>query len=194
MTGRHGLALHALTTLPGLGAGAITAGAIKDHLFNPTTVAISWGVRGFALLGVERLRPAFTKTDPGALGWQQALVIGFSQCLALWPGISRAAMTMGNGMLLGADRKTAAEYSFLAAMPVLTAATVFDLYGSRDLLQTSDLPMFAVGFVVSFATAWFAVRFFLKLLATTTLRPFGWYRVVAALLLLLVVAIDRVNG
>ena len=97
-------------------------------------------------------------------------------------------------MLLGVDRKTAAEYSFLAAMPVLAAATLFDLYDSRDLLQASDLPMFAVGFVVAFVAAWFAVRFFLRLLATTTLRPFGWYRIAAALVLLVAVAANVISG
>jgi len=194
LTGRRGLALLALTTLPALAAGALAGSAIKDNLFNPITVAIGWGVGGLALLGVERFRPPVTKTDLGALGWRDALVIGFSQCLALWPGVSRAAMTIGSGMLLGADRETAAEYSFLAAMPVLAAATVFDLYDSRDLLRAADIPMFAVGFAVSFVAAWFAVRFFLRLLATTTLRPFGWYRIAAALVLLLVVAANRISG
>lgn len=188
LTGRRGLALLALTTLPALVAGAVAGSAIKDNLFNPTTVAIGWGIGGLALIGVERVRPVATKTDLGALGWRDALVIGLAQCLALWPGVSRSAMTMGSGILLGGDRKTAAEYSFLAAMPVLTAATVFDLYGSRDLLEASDLPMFAVGFVVSFVAAWFAVRFFLRLLASTTLRPFGWYRIAAAIGLLVAIS------
>ena len=194
LTGRRGLALLALTTLPALAAGALAGSATKDNLFNPITVAIGWGVGGLALLGVERFRPPVTKTDLGALGWRDALVIGVSQCFALWPGVSRAAMTIGSGMLLGADRTTAAEYSFLAAMPVLTAATIFELYDSRDLLQASDLPMFAVGFAVSFAAAWFAVRFFLKLLATVTLRPFGWYRIAAALLLLFAISVGWISS
>ncbi|MGH2532517.1 MAG: undecaprenyl-diphosphate phosphatase [Thermomicrobiales bacterium] len=194
LAGRRGLALLALTTLPALVAGGAAGSAITDHLFTPTTVAIGWGVGGLALLGVERLRPPATKTDLGALGWREALAIGLLQCLALWPGVSRAAMTIGGGMLLGADRRTAAEYSFLAALPVLGAATVFDLYDSRDLLGAADLPMFAVGFAVAFVAAWLAVRFFLRLLATTTLRPFGWYRIAAALVLLLAIATDRIAG
>ncbi len=191
--GRRGLALLGLTTLPALVVGAVAGSAIKDNLFNPTTVAIGWGIGGVALLGVERFRPAATKTHLGALGWRDALLVGLIQCLALWPGVSRAAMTMGSGMLLGADRKTAAEYSFLAAMPVLTAATVYDLYGSRDLLEATDLPMFAVGFAVAFIAAWFAVRYFLGLLATMTLRPFGWYRIAAAMLLLLAISADWIS-
>ncbi|MBA2755258.1 MAG: undecaprenyl-diphosphate phosphatase [Chloroflexia bacterium] len=194
LAGRRGVALLALTTLPALVVGGMAGSAIKDNLFNPTTVAIGWGIGGLALHGVERFRPAATKTHLGALGWRDALVVGLIQCLALWPGVSRAAMTMGSGMLLGADRKTAAEYSFLAAMPVLTAATVFDLYDSRGPLKGSDLPMFAVGFAVAFAAAWIAVRFFLGLLATMTLRPFGWYRIVAATLLLLAISADWVPG
>lgn len=194
LAGRRGVALLALTTLPALVVGGMAGSAIKDNFFNPTTVAIGWGIGGLALLGVERFRRAATKTHLGALGWRDALVVGLIQCLALWPGVSRAAMTMGSGMLLGADRKTAAEVSFLAAMPVLTAATVFDLYDSRGLLKGSDLPMFAVGFAVAFAAAWIAVRFFLGLLATMTLRPFGWYRIVAATLLLLAISADWVPG
>ncbi len=91
-------------------------------------------------------------------------------------------------MLRGIDRKTAAEYSFLAALPVIGAASLYDLYSNRDILSSSDIPMFATGFVVSFIAAWFAVRFFLRLLATTTMKPFGWYRIAAGAFLLVLVA------
>lgn len=194
VNGRTGLGLLALTTLPALVFGAAFSGLITDRLFNPTTVAVGWGVGGVALLLVERFRPPPTTSGLDQLRWRDALVIGLAQCLALWPGVSRAAATMSGGMLRGIDRRTAAEYSFLAAMPVLTAATILNLYESRDLLTTADLPMFAIGFGVSFVTAWFAVRFFLRLLATWTLRPFGWYRIVAAAVVLLAIGSDRLGG
>lgn len=186
VSGRSGWVLLGLTTLPALVLGALAAGPIKDRLFGPTTVAVGWGIGGLALLLVERFRPRPTKVDLDALRWPDALVIGACQCLALWPGVSRAAATIGGGMLLGVGRTAAAEYSFLAAMPVLTAATVFDLYESRAVLDAGDLPMFGIGFAVSFVAAWFAVRFFLRLLTTTTLRPFGWYRIVLAVAVLVV--------
>jgi undecaprenyl-diphosphatase len=83
-------------------------------------------------------------------------------------------------MLGRLDRKTAAEYSFFAAVPALTAATVYDLYKSRDFLTLQDFPFFAVGFGVSFMAAWLAVAGFLRLLQRTSLRPFAWYRILIA--------------
>lgn len=194
VSGRNGLGLLALTTLPALVFGGAFGGMITDRLFNPTTVAAGWGIGGVALLLVERFRPPPTTSGLEDLRWRDALVIGFAQCLALWPGVSRAAATMSGGMLRSIDRRTAAEYSFLAAMPVLSAATVLNLYESRELLTAADVPMFAVGFAVSFVTAWFAVRFFLHLLATWTLRPFGWYRIVAAGVVLIAIGAGGLGG
>lgn len=194
VSGRSGWGLLALTTLPTLVLGAAMGRTITDHLFTPTTVAIGWGIGGLALLLVERYRPQVTKTNLEALRPRDAVVIGLYQCLALWPGMSRSAATIGGGMLRGVDRITAAEYSFLAAMPVIAAATAFDLYGRRDLLTSADLPLFATGFAVSFVTAWIAVQYFLRLLATVTLRPFAWYRIGLALLLLATVSFGWLDG
>lgn len=86
--------------------------------------------------------------------------------------------------MIGVERKTAAEYSFLAAVPVMFAATAYDLYKSRSFLQASDLATFGIGFVVSFITAWFTVKGFIRLLGRYTLNLFGWYRIAVALLIL----------
>ena len=142
------------------------------------------GLGGVAILVVERVHPAPRHRGLDALRWQEALVVGLFQCLALWPGVSRSAATILGGMLVAVDRKTAAEYSFLAAIPVITAAATLELVTSLDSLNVSDLPLFATGLVVSFLAAWGAIRFFLRLLGTITLRPFGWYRITAALALL----------
>jgi undecaprenyl-diphosphatase len=191
--GRRGLMFLALTTMPALAAGAIAGSAITDHLFAPSTVAIGWGVGGAALLGVERVRPIPIKHDLDELGWRDAVVIGLSQCLALWPGMSRSATTIGSGMLLGLSRQTAAEYSFLAAVPVLTAASSYELLRNRHLLQADDVPVFATGLVVSFVAAWFAIRVLLRILSISTLRPFGWYRLAAAALLGLVLLGNQIS-
>ena len=192
--GRNGLFLLGLTTAPALILGAASHSFIKDHLFSPATVAIGWGVGGVALLLVERLRPVPTTHTLGTITPRTALLVGLFQCLSLWPGVSRAAATIGGGMVVGVDRKAAAEYSFLAALPVIAAASALELFQARDILGWGDFPMFAVGFGVSFVAAWVAVRFFLRLLATTTLIPFAWYRIGTSIVLLLAVWAGWISG
>jgi undecaprenyl-diphosphatase len=186
LRGYHGLLLLALTTLPALVIGAATHGYIKRHLFNPTTVAMGLGIGGVAIIVLERLlSPAGRRVGLDAVRWQQALAIGVFQCLSLWPGVSRAAATILGAMCVGLERKTAIEYSFLAAVPVLCAATLFDLLKSFDVLQSTDIPVFAIGFVCAFLSAFVAIRYFLRFLSTHTLVPFGWYRIVIALMVFL---------
>jgi undecaprenyl-diphosphatase len=120
-----------------------------------------------------------------ALRWQDALAIGFFQCLSLWPGVSRAAATIFGALLVGLERRTAAEYSFLAAVPVLCVATIYDLLKSLNVLHPSDIPVFAIGFVCAFLSAVVAIRFFIRLVSSYTLAPFGWYRIAIALLVFL---------
>ncbi|MDB5048388.1 MAG: Undecaprenyl-diphosphatase [Fibrobacteres bacterium] len=178
--GWRGLGLLALTTFPALVAGKLAHHYIKEHLFNPITVAVGLAVGGVGLILVEIFRPAPKKTGLDSLGWKEALSVGLFQCFALWPGMSRAGSTIIGGMLTGIDRKTTAEYSFLAAVPLMFAATFYDLYKSREFLHASDAPLFALGFVVSLVSAWFAIRFFIRFLANHTLKGFGWYRIAVA--------------
>jgi undecaprenyl-diphosphatase len=182
--GINGLILLFLTTLPAVVIGGLTHGFIKSHLFNPTTVAVGLGIGGVAILLIERFLPKVKKHGVDSLGWREALSIGFFQCLALWPGVSRSGATILGGMMIGVERKTAAEYSFLAAVPVMFAATAYDLYKSLSFLDVSDLATFAVGFVVSFITAWISVKWFIGLLGRYTLKGFGWYRIAVAILIL----------
>lgn len=187
-TGRRGIGLLTVTTIPALILGALAHGFIRDSLFTPLTVAIGWGAGGVLILAAERWRPATRVTTLDGITWSTALAVGLFQCLSLWPGMSRSATTMVGGLMSGARRDVSAEYSFLAALPVIGAASLFELVTSLDTLTASDIPLFATGFVVSFATAWLAVRTFLKLLQVTTLRPFGWYRIAAAGLLFAMLA------
>lgn len=182
--GRSGLMLVILTSIPAGIVGLLLNGPIKDHLFSPLTVAIGWGIGGVALLLIEHFLPPVTVNSLAKIRPVHAIGVGLSQCLSLWPGVSRSASTIGAGMMMGIDRKTAAEYSFLAGLPLITVATLFDLLQSRSSLHSSDIPMFAVGFLAAFLSGWIAVRFFLKLLSTWTMRPFAWYRIGAALILL----------
>ncbi len=178
--GIRGCLILGMTTAPILVAGFVLHDYLKAHLFGPVPVAWALGIGGIGILLVEQWHPSASEEGLDRIGWGQALGVGLFQCLALWPGVSRSAATIVGGMLGRLDRKTAAEYSFLAAVPALAAATVYDLYKSRGLLGVRDLPFFAVGFGVSFVAALLAVTGFLKLLQRWTLRPFAWYRILVA--------------
>ena len=188
MSGMRGLTLLFLTTLPASVAGLLLHDAIKA-LFFPASVAWALGVGAVAILAVEQWRPRTSPTLSSKIGVDAvtpllALGVGCFQCLALWPGFSRAAATIMGGMLLGLDRRTAAEYSFLAAVPIMVAATGYDVLKSWDLLSAGDLPFFAVGLALAFVSALAAVKWFIRLLGAATLRPFAWYRLVIAPLVL----------
>jgi undecaprenyl-diphosphatase len=181
LTGRRGLILLGLTTLPALVLGAVMHQFIKAYLFTSATVALGLGIGGVGILLMERFLPRVKKSGLDALNFGDAVAVGFCQCLALWPGMSRSACTIVGGMAVGIERETAAQYSFLAAVPVMFAATAFDLYKSLPILHSSDVPTFGIGFLVSFIAAWLAIKFFLRFLGRHTLNPFGWYRIMIAL-------------
>jgi len=183
--GWRALGLLALTTLPVLVVGALARDVIKNDLFNPFTVAIGLAAGGLAILLVEGSLPPSRVEEVGGLTWREALLIGLFQCFALWPGVSRAAATILGGMLVGLRRQAAAEYSFLAAVPALTAAALFDLGRSLSILSAPDVPVFAIGFAAAFGSALLAIRFFIRLLGAGTLRPFGWYRLALAVMVVL---------
>lgn len=185
LSGMNGLLLLAITTTPALIFGFFVHSYIKTYLFNPFTVALGLGVGGFIMIVAEYKLPLPKIKKVDDLKPRDALLVGLFQCLAMWPGVSRSGATIVGGMLVGIERKTAAEYSFLAAVPVMCAATIYDLYKSRAFLSSSDIPIFLIGFVVSFISAWFAIRFFIRILGKYTLKPFGWYRIgIAALILI----------
>ena len=178
--GMRGLTLLFLTSLPAGILGLAAHKTIKAHLFTPTTVAWALGIGAAAILFVEALRRKTRFTDLDHVTPSLALGIGVFQCLSLWPGFSRSAATIMGGMLLGAERKLAAEYSFIAAVPIMFAATGYDLYQNWALFSARDVPFLLIGFGVSFLSAWAAVRIFIHLLGRITLRPFACYRLVLA--------------
>ncbi|MBI1952034.1 MAG: undecaprenyl-diphosphate phosphatase [Acidobacteria bacterium] len=135
---------------------------------------------GVAILLVERFRPGTAVPSLDGIGFRQALAIGLFQCVSMWPGVSRSGATIVAGLLSGLERRTAAHYSFLAAVPVMAAATLYDLTKSWSHLGSQDFAPFAVGFVVAFVSAYGAMRAFIALLGRYTLRPFAWYRIAIA--------------
>jgi undecaprenyl-diphosphatase len=183
-SGPRGVWLLFLTSLPALGFGFLAHHAIKEHLFGPRTVAMAFAVGAVMMFAVEsyagrRIRHRLVG-GLDSIGPRLALGVGFFQCLALWPGFSRSGATIMGGMLLGADRKTAAEYSFLAAVPVMCAAVGYDMLKSWRLFDASDMGFLAIGFVVSFLAGWAAVKGFIGLVSHLTLRPFALYRLAFA--------------
>lgn len=173
---RLSVAHIALAMLPAVVMGLLLHHTIKTYLFSPGTVLIGLVAGGFFLILAEARPLPVAAAALDAITYRQALGIGLWQCLSLWPGFSRAGATIAGGMLLGADRRTSAEFSFLLAVPMMAAATGLDLFKSRKLLSASDIGPFAVGFVVSFLVAWVAVVGFLRLLERVKLTPFAIYR------------------
>lgn len=184
-SGTNGIWLLFLTTLPAILVGLMGHGYIKEHLFNPTTVAVALVVGAILIVlveGVDKRETVFSLDD---ITPQLALAIGLFQCLALWPGFSRSAATIMGGMLLGARRTVAAEYSFIAAVPIMFAATGYDILKNYQLFESGDLIFLLIGFVVSFVSALLAIKGFILLLGKLTLRPFAYYRLALAPLIFL---------
>lgn len=183
-SGARGVLLLFLTSLPALILGFLAHRAIKEHLFGPRTVALAFVAGALMMFVVEALAARRSRARRVAgldsLSPGLALGIGCFQCLSLWPGFSRSGATIMGGMLLNVDRRTAAEYSFLAAVPVMCAAVGYDLLKSWRLFESGDLAFLAVGFVVSFLSAIVAVKGFIGLVSRMTLLPFALYRLALA--------------
>ena len=158
---------------------------IKNHLFNPGVVAGAFIVGGFIILWVEKLaQPTPRIHDIDDMTPLDALKVGLVQCLGMIPGTSRSGATIIGGMLLGLSRKVAAEFSFFLAIPTLVGAGVYSLYKERALLSVADLPLFGVGFVVSFISAWLCIRWLLRFIANHSFVGFAYYRIVFGLVVL----------
>ncbi len=171
--------------LPAVVLGLLLGKAIKAHLFTPAVVASAFIIGGFIILWAER-RPASTVRvhEVEAMRGRDALKVGLVQCLAMVPGTSRSGATIIGGMLLGLSRKAATDFSFYLAIPTLIGAGAYSLYKERALLSMDDLPMFGVGLLVSFISAWVCVRWLLRFIASHSFEVFAWYRIAFGLLVL----------
>ncbi|MEA2724139.1 MAG: undecaprenyl-diphosphatase [Gemmatimonadales bacterium] len=171
--------------LPAAIVGFLFHGWIKERLFNPTVVAIALLVGGILILLIERLAPAPKVRDVTEVPPRTALGIGLAQVLSLIPGVSRSGATIMGGYSLGLSRIAATEFSFFLAIPVMFAATLYDLLKSWSVLALSDVPLFVVGFVVSFVSALVVVRIFLSYVSRHSFSAFAWYRIAFGAVLLL---------
>ena len=181
-TGMRGISMLAVTSLPILVLGKLLEHTIKTHLFNPLTVSIALGVGGVALILAERVSFKHDVDSIDKIDYPQALRIGAFQCLALCPGVSRAASTIFGGLFSGLNRTVAAEYSFLAAVPIMVIVCLKDLKDILPSLHQSDMAAYAVGFVIAFFSALLAVKFFITMLQRFSMAPFGVYRIIVAII------------
>jgi len=164
--------------LPAIVLGLAFGKVIKAHLFTPVVVASTFILGGFVILWAERRAPQATRVaSVDDMTPFDALKVGLVQCLAMVPGTSRSGATIIGGMLLGLSRKAATDYSFFLAMPTLIGAGAYSLYKERALLSMADAPMFAVGLVFSFVSAWICVRWLLRYISSHSFVPFAWYRI-----------------
>ena len=177
--------------LPAAIAGVILYRLIKDVLFSPWVVAVSFIVGGFLILLIERVRPRPTVNDVDRISWSTALGIGCCQILAMIPGVSRAGATIMGGLMLGVERAPATQFSFFLAIPTMFGAAVYDLYKNRAILSLEGAGMIAIGFVVAFIAALFVVRRLVDFVSRHGFGVFAWYRIVVGAIALVALAIAR---
>ncbi len=151
---------------------------IKAYLFNPIVVCSAFIVGGGLILLIERIKPVARTHDVDAIRPKTALLIGIAQCLAMIPGVSRSGATIMGALLLGVERKAAAEFSFFLAIPTLTAACLFDLAKHWHELSADNLTMIAIGFVAAFLSALVVVKAFIAFIARHGFAPFAYYRII----------------
>ena len=183
--------------IPAAVLGLLFGKIVKEHLFHPVPVALAFIVGGLIILWVERRhRVQFGERDlegtrrarvesVDQMSRLDALKVGLVQCLALIPGTSRSGATIIGAMMFGFSRKCATEFSFFLGIPTLMGAGAYSVWKQRDLLQWSDLPMFAIGTVFAFFSAWLCIRWLIRYVSTHDFTVFAWYRIIFGLVVLL---------
>ena len=183
--------------MPAAVLGLLLGKVVKAYLFHPVPVALAFIVGGLIILWVERRhRVQFGERDLAGtrrarvetvdqMSRLDALKVGLVQCLALIPGTSRSGATIIGAMMFGFSRKCATEFSFFLGIPTLMGAGAYSVWKQRDLLQWSDLPMFAIGTVFAFFSAWLCIRWLIRYVSTHDFTVFAWYRIIFGLVVLL---------
>jgi undecaprenyl-diphosphatase len=171
--------------LPAVVLGLAFGKIIKAHLFTPQVVATTFILGAFVILWAEKRQATAVRVhsvdDMSAL---DALKVGLVQCFAMIPGTSRSGATIIGGMLMGLSRKAATDFSFFLGIPTLIGAGVYSLYKDRDALAIADIPLFLVGLVFSFISAWLCVRWLLRYISSHDFVPFAWYRIAFGVIVL----------
>ena len=166
--------------LPAAVVGLALQSQIKAYLFNPVSVAVALVAGAIVIFAIERWyakRGVARVTSVDDMTWKDALKVGLAQCLALISGTSRSGATIMGGMIFGLARQVATEFSFFLAVPIMFAATGYQVVKYRALFTREDLAPFAVGFAVSFVAALIAVRALIRYVAHHDFKAFAWYRI-----------------
>ncbi len=164
--------------LPASIVGFLFHDIIKGFLFNPVTVSVALVVGGVAILFIESRKIEEKTKEALEINKKSALIVGLSQILSLIPGVSRAGATIMGGVCSGLSRKAAAEFSFFLAIPIMFAASFYDLYKNADLLNMNSFLIIAVGFVAAFISAIVVIKWFIKFISSNNFKIFGWYRII----------------
>jgi len=173
--------------LPAALVGLLLQKHIKALLFNPTSVAIALIVGALIIFWVESRPAAKVQVrvhDVDAMSWRDALKVGLAQCVALIPGASRSGATIIGGMLFGLSRRAATEFSFFLAVPIMFAASGYEVVKYWRLFSAADFGPFALGFIVSFVFALIAVRALIRFVASHDFKAFAWYRIALGVVVL----------
>lgn len=168
--------------------GVLFEDYIDENLFGIKTVIIGLFIGAFLMIIADKFgpkRPKITSLDQ--ISYAKALKIGLIQCLSLWPGFSRSGATISGGVLLGLDHKTAADFTFIMAVPIMAGASGLSLFKNWDQINMDHLGFYAIGFISAFVFALISIKFFLKLISKVKLTPFAIYRIVLALILMAVI-------
>ena len=167
-----------LAFLPSAIVGLLLHDFIKAVLFNTTIVCVTLILGGIVLLALERWAPKPREDDAMRFSLKTALGIGLFQCLSIVPGVSRSGATILGGLLLGVEKRAAAEFSFFLAIPTMVGAFALDFWESREFLTGDALGLIAIGFAVSFISGWFVVKTMLDFVSRHGFAPFAWWRIV----------------
>jgi undecaprenyl-diphosphatase len=164
--------------VPALLIGVVAYDAIRAAMQTPEIVAIALIVGGIIILILERIVKNVRFNSVEEIPFGTALSIGLIQCTAMLPGVSRSGATIMGGLMMGVERKTAAEFSFFLAVPTMMAATAYALWKGRALLSADDLDMIAIGFTAAFVVAVIVVKAFVALVGRYGFAPFAYYRII----------------
>jgi undecaprenyl-diphosphatase len=194
---RRFVANLAIAFVPAAALGFLFGKAIKAHLFAPIPVAMAFVAGAFVILWAERrqkVRPGTVRVNEvDDMTYVDAFKVGCAQCFALIPGTSRSGATIIGGMLFGLSRTAATEFSFFLAVPTLFAAAAYSLVKDGHLLRAADLPLFGVGFVAAFVSAFACVRWLIRYVSHHDFVPFAWYRLAFGGVVLLTAATGTVR-
>ena len=177
----------AVAFVPAAAVGFVFRKAIKEYLFNPITVAIALVVGGFVILWIEKRMQKQPARVQGVdnMRPRDALMVGVAQCFALIPGTSRSGSTIMGGMVWGLDRKTATEFSFFLAVPIMVAASGYSILKNLSAFSSQELGLIAIGFAAAFASGLIAVKALLRFVSSKNFVPFAYYRIIFGGIILL---------